>query len=361
MKDKFLPIMLEKREEISMSNGEEMKVAVLLSMHCFEKNAGNRIKLGLKNSKNASWRGLLGLPHKKYEKLIEKGASGLWHCEGDDIIVDLYSVEMEARRNTKREQTSNAGKASAEARKERANQQGENSTDVQRTLNNIDQTIPDLNETETNTENALESPLSECDSNPFSKLDADKTPARGSDLDSTAEDSTNLTPPESADEVLSYMKSKALRLANDYPDIFKSVASEFYESYDLFNAKAHWKEGAMKLLNQRLIERHRAGIERKAIEPYPESSEEVIDYLKSLKACPIKDESELNLCAEEFFGVNAGIGWVDEQGKPVKNWKARAKNYAKACAKDWNNQRLMKFPRGKHRMVNPEPDNGTLR
>ena len=144
---KFLPIMLEKRDEISMSNGEEMKVAVLLSMHCFEKNEGSRIKLGLKNSKNASWRGLLGLPHKKYEKLIEKGASGLWHCEGDDIIVDLYSVKMEARRNAKREQTSNAGKASAEARKERANQQGENSTDVQRTSNNIDKTIQDKDKT----------------------------------------------------------------------------------------------------------------------------------------------------------------------------------------------------------------------
>ena len=138
--EKFLPIMLEKKEEISMSHGEEMKIAVLLSMLCFEKNVGNRIKLGLKNSKNASWRGLLGLPHKKYEKLIEKGAPGLWHCEGDDIIVDLYSVEMEDRRNAKREQTSNAGKASAEARKERANQQGGNSTDVQRTFNNIDKT-----------------------------------------------------------------------------------------------------------------------------------------------------------------------------------------------------------------------------
>ena len=134
----FLPIMLEKKEEISMSNGEAMKVAVLLAMYCFEKNEGNRIKNGLKNSKNASWRGLLGLPHKKYEKLIEKGAMGLWHCEGDDIIVDLYSVEMEARRHAKKERASNAGRASAEARKEGASQRGANSTDVQRTFNNIE-------------------------------------------------------------------------------------------------------------------------------------------------------------------------------------------------------------------------------
>ncbi len=144
---KFLPIMLEKREEISMSHGEEMKIAVLLSMHCFEKNVGNRIKLGLKNSKNASWRGLLGLPHKKYEKLIEKGAPGLWHIEGDDIIVDLYSTEMETRRNAKKEQTSNAGRASAEARKAGASQRGANSTDVQRTFNNIDKTIQDKDKT----------------------------------------------------------------------------------------------------------------------------------------------------------------------------------------------------------------------
>ena len=124
----FLPIMLEKKEEISMSNGEAMKVAVLLAMYCFEKNEGNRIKNGLKNSKNASWRGLLGLPHKKYEKLIEKGAMGLWHCEGDDIIVDLYSVEMEARRHARRDIAFGASRAAAEARKERASQTGENLT-----------------------------------------------------------------------------------------------------------------------------------------------------------------------------------------------------------------------------------------
>ena len=335
---KFLPVMLEKREEISMSNGEEMKIAVLLSFHCFEKNAGNRIKLGLKNSKNASWRGLLGLPHKKYEKLIEKGAPGLWHCEGDDIIVDLYSVEMENRRNAKKEQSSNAGKASAEARKERANQQGENSTDVQRTFNNIDQTIPDLNETEINTENGLESPLSECDSNPFSKLDADKTPARGSNTGSSllSEDSTDFTQPESAEEVLAHMKSMAASLASDFPDLFNSVASEFYESYDLFNAKAPWKEEVMKLLNQRLLEQHRASTEHKASEPYPESLEEVIDYLKSLKDCPIKDEQELWNCATTFYGDKVRTDWRDQKGKPIKNWKGRAKRYAKA----WRNNLL---------------------
>ena len=330
--------MLEKKEEISMSHGEEMKIAVLLSMYCFEKNVGNRIKLGLKNSKNQSWRGLIGLPHKKYEKLIEKGAPGLWHIEGDDIVVDLYSVEMEARRNAKKEQSSNAGKASAEARKERANQQEENSTTVERPLNNLYQTIPDLNEDATNTENVLESPLSEGASNPFSKpdTDADKTPARGSDPDSTllAEDSTDLTPPGSADEVLAYIKSMAASLANDYPDVFTAVANEFFGGYDLFNAKEPWKDEVMKLLNQRLRERHRAGIESKAIEPYPRSLEEVIDYLESLKDCPIEDKQTLVDCATTFYGDKVSTDWRDEKGKPIKNWKGRAKRYAKAWRND---------------------------
>lgn len=330
MKDKFLPIMLEKRDEIAMSNGEEMKVAMLLSMHCFEKNAGNRIKLGLKNSKNASWRGLLGLAHKKYEKLIEKGASGLWHCEGDDIIVDLYSVEMEARRNTKREQTSNAGKASAEARKERANQQGENSTDVEQPLNNLYQTIPDLNETETetNTENVLESSLSERDSNPFSKQDADtdKTPARGGGTGGSMT-------PGSVDEVRAYMAGLSPAWAGREPELFASIAHDFFNAGDFFSGN-DWRDKAREFLNKRLI---RGSLyQNTAPLPYPKSPEEVIDYLKSLKDCPIKDEHELNLCSEEFFGTNACIGWVDEKGKPIKNWKGRAKKYAVA----WMNNAL---------------------
>ena len=322
--------MLEKRDEIAMSNGEEMKVAMLLSMHCFEKNAGNRIKLGLKNSKNASWRGLLGLAHKKYEKLIEKGASGLWHCEGDDIIVDLYSVEMEARRNTKREQTSNAGKASAEARKERANQQGENSTDVEQPLNNLYQTIPDLNETETetNTENVLESSLSERDSNPFSKQDADtdKTPARGGGTGGSMT-------PGSVDEVRAYMAGLSPAWAGREPELFASIAHDFFNAGDFFSGN-DWRDKAREFLNKRLI---RGSLyQNTAPLPYPKSPEEVIDYLKSLKDCPIKDEHELNLCSEEFFGTNACIGWVDEKGKPIKNWKGRAKKYAVA----WMNNAL---------------------
>ena len=328
MKDKFLPIMLEKKEEISMSNGEEMKVAVLLSMHCFEKNAGNRIKLGLKNSKNASWRGLLGLPHKKYEKLIEKGASGLWHCEGDDIIVDLYSVEMEARRNTKREQTSNAGKASAEARKERANQQGENSTDVEQPLSNLYQTRPDLNGTETDTENVLESSLSERASNPFSKQDADtdKTPARGGDTGGSMT-------PGSVDEVRAYMAGLSPAWAGREPDLFASIAHDFFNAGDFFSGN-DWRDEARKYLNKRLIQGSKQ--QNTAPLPYPESPEEVFDYLKSLKDCPIEDEQELWNCATTFYGDKARSGWMDEKGKPIKNWKGRAKKYALA----WRNNAL---------------------
>ena len=243
MKNKleFLPIMLEKRDAISMSNGEEMKIAVLLSMHCFEKNDGNRIKNGQKNSKNPSWRGLRGLPHKKYEKLIEKGAQGLWHIEGDDIIVDLYSVEMEARMNAKREKASNAGRVSAEARKEGVSQRGENSTDVQRTFNNIEKN-KNKNKEKMVGEEEGEREI-EAEQKEEAEREAEEAQTRASGIDEA---------PDSSYEILSFLKAKYPRLAKDYPDLFNSIADEFFESSDLCRCGT-WKDDAMKFLNQRLV------------------------------------------------------------------------------------------------------------
>ena len=252
MKNKleFLPIMLEKKDAISMSNGEEMKIAVLLSMHCFEKNDGNRIKNGQKNSKNPSWRGLRGLPHKKYEKLIEKGAQGLWHCEGDDIIVDLYSVEMEARMNAKREKASNAGRVSAEARKEGVSQRGENSTDVQRTFNNIEKNKNKNKEKmvgEAEGEREIEA---EQEEEAEREAEEAKTRASGNG-EARCAAVANGEAPDSSYEILSFLKHEAPSLAKDYPDLFNSVANEFFEKRNISSGST-WKDDAKNLLNQRL-------------------------------------------------------------------------------------------------------------
>ena len=235
--------MLDKKEEISMSNGEEMKIAVLLSMHCFEKNAGNRIKLGLKNSKNASWRGLLGLPHKKYEKLIEKGATGLWHCEGDDIIVDLYSVEMEARRHARRDIAFGASRAAAEARKERASQRGENLT-----ADTMMDTMMDANIEKNKNKNKEKMVVEgERETEAEQEEEADRE-AKGAHPRASGIDEA----PDSSYEILSFLKAKYPRLAKDYPDLFNSIADEFFESSDLCRCGT-WKDDAMKFLNQRLV------------------------------------------------------------------------------------------------------------
>ena len=272
----FLPIMLDKREEISMSNGEAMKIAVLLAMYCFGKNEGNRIKNGLKNSKNASWRGLLGLPHKKYEKLIEKGAPGLWHCEGDDIIVDLYSVEMEERRNAKREQASNAGRASAEARKEGASQRGEDSTDVQRTFNNIDKnktrkegereaegeqdentnhTIPN-----SDMENGLSSSLPE-DPTPFSSYGDARENVEGSSTlygaRAEADGTSFSNSPKDEAEVREYLRrmveERSPHLIKSSDGLITDVAHEFFTRSELHSGNDR-REAVWKLFNQRLKE-----------------------------------------------------------------------------------------------------------
>ena len=255
MKNKleFLPIMLEKKDAISMSNGEEMKIAVLLSMHCFEKNDGNRIKNGQKNSKNPSWRGLRGLPHKKYAKLIEKGAQGLWHCEGDDIIVDLYSVEMEARMNAKREKASNAGRVSAEARKEGVSQRGENSTDVQRTFNNIEK-----NKNKNKNKEKIEG-----ESEGEREIEAEQEEEAEREAEGESEEvqprKSNIGIDEaqnSVDEVLSYLKKERSNLANDSPDLLYSVANEFCEKRNI-SSGGSWEKELIELFNLRFTEYYR--------------------------------------------------------------------------------------------------------
>lgn len=112
----FVPLLLVKKEEIVMSFGEEMKVAVLLLFECHQKSCGNVIKNAKEKIKNAAWRGLLGLAHRKYEKLLEKGALGLWHWDGNDIVVDLYSCEWEQRRLARVEGGRRGGMASGHSR-----------------------------------------------------------------------------------------------------------------------------------------------------------------------------------------------------------------------------------------------------
>lgn len=113
---RYVPLLLSKRETIAMSSGEQMKIAALLMFECHQKSCGNIIKNAKEMIKNTAWRGLLGLPAPKYKKLLEKEAPGMWHWDGNDLVVDLYSNEWEQRRLTNSEAGRRGGIASGQSR-----------------------------------------------------------------------------------------------------------------------------------------------------------------------------------------------------------------------------------------------------
>lgn len=77
---------------ITESSSEDVKRALLLALYCAELENGGMIE-GCGNWRRSQWHRLVGC------SAIRQGvdAAGLWHWQGDDLFVDYYDKEAEAR------------------------------------------------------------------------------------------------------------------------------------------------------------------------------------------------------------------------------------------------------------------------
>lgn len=77
---------------ITERGGEDVKRALLLALYCAELENGGMIG-GCGNWRRSRWLRLVGC------SAIRQGvdAAGLWHWQGDDLFVDCYDKEAEAR------------------------------------------------------------------------------------------------------------------------------------------------------------------------------------------------------------------------------------------------------------------------
>lgn len=98
----FIAIPVAAREEIAEHSLEDIGRAVLLALYCGRTLNSGRIE-GWEDWTNRQWLSKVGLdfmPHRE--------APGLWHWEGEDLIVDLYSADYEQKVITKRKSAKRA-------------------------------------------------------------------------------------------------------------------------------------------------------------------------------------------------------------------------------------------------------------
>ncbi len=79
----------------------------------------------------------------------------------------------------------------------------------------------------------------------------------------------------------------------------------------------------------------------------PKSRAEVIEYFASLAE---SDSSE----AEQFYDHYEANGWVQGKGKPIKNWKAAARNWMRRKGKYSSHQRGTQTARKPELVANPD-------
>lgn len=112
----YVGILLSKRDALCDAGPEAAGVATLLILYCFREMNGG-VMQGARGWNSRKWVFTCGL-----DAAPEGDCAELWHWEGDDLIVDLYSEELERQAVG----ASEAGKKAAEARwgKDRKDRRG---------------------------------------------------------------------------------------------------------------------------------------------------------------------------------------------------------------------------------------------
>ena len=266
----------------------------LLILYCAEKVNGGVIE-GARKWTRKQWRNEL-----HFDEILTKNQPNFWHFSQENLIVDAYDAEAENAAISKRERNSN----NANRRWERIcdrNAESEKEIEIEKdTFNFVDA-------------------ASESESESYGAQ------ARGGDVDIDFDAS-----PADENEVLAYMTSLSPDWAGKEPELFASMAHDFFNVGNYFSGN-DWRDKARKYLNEKWVQEHRQ--QKTPPLPHPKRWDEVLDFLRSLgNECPIKDEKQMQECAWAFFMDNEAIGWVagtkDGKIEPIANWKGRARNYA---------------------------------